>query len=484
MRRSSAPRDGGDPARFFDKVELSTQTSKGTVAVQQVRNRTMGGEAAKSLRDLCGDRTGDRWAALRQGLAVLLSAALIVQPGCAPTEVTISVPVAAPPSAAQLPPQAAAGAPSTQFNPEQLDALLASIALYPDDLLMQVLMASTYPLQIVEASRWLAADSNKDLKGNALAQVLQPLPWDPSVKSLVPFPQVLEQMDHHLEWTQQIGYAVATQQGDVLDSIQRLRRQAQGAGTLKSTEQQVVSSLDQMDDAGQPLPGQIITIQPANPQIVYVPTYDPSVIYGTWPYPSYPPIYYPPPGYYLGTGLAFLAGVAIIGSLWGWTGAGWGYGCCGGGSINVNRDRYNNISINNPNRGNFDGSRWRTGNDAGTGRPGRPPGGPVGGPGRIQSLPANAIGRGNVQLPAGAVNRPDIGAGGGGERFGAGAAQRPALQSSQGFGGGGAFSGMRDGSRAGQFQQRGSQSLGMQRSGGFRGGGSRGGRGGGGRGRR
>jgi hypothetical protein len=205
--------------------------------------------------------------------------------------------------------------PATTFNSEQLDAMLASIALYPDELLMQMLMASTFPLQIVEASRWLSSGTNQNLQGEALAHALAPLPWDPSVKSLVPFPQVLAQMDQHLDWTQQIGYAMATQQADVLDSVQRLRRQAQSAGTLKNSEQQVVSTLDETDAEGQPLPGQAIVIQPADPQTVYVPVYDPAWAYGGWPYPSYPPIYYPPPGYYPGAGLAFLAGVAIIGSL-------------------------------------------------------------------------------------------------------------------------------------------------------------------------
>src|ERR1700761_8443050 len=105
------------------------------------------------------------------------------------------------------------GAPSVStFNPEQLDAMLAPIALYPDDLLVQTLMAATYPLQIVEASRWLEKDNNKALKGDALATGLAPLPWDPSVKSLLPFPQVLAQLDQNLDWTQQIGYAMATQQ--------------------------------------------------------------------------------------------------------------------------------------------------------------------------------------------------------------------------------------------------------------------------------
>jgi hypothetical protein len=429
------------------------------------------------------------------------------------------------------------GAPAAStFNPEQLDAMLAPIALYPDDLLVQTLMAATYPLQIVEATRWLEEDNNKALKGDALAKALAPLSWDPSVKSLVPFPQVLAQLDQNLDWTQQIGYAMATQQEDVLDSVQRLRLQAQNTGHLKTTGQQVVSTQVVMDDQGQPTPDQTIVIQPADPKVVYVPAYNPSVVYGTWPYPAYPPVYYPPPpAYYpgaaLASGIAFAAGVAVVGSLWGWAGASWGHGgCCGGGSINVNTTRYNNITANNVSRGNFNGNSWRA-SSAGAGtRPTRPPGGPVRAPTRLQGLPANAVGRPRVSVPSGAVNRPNIGnsartaqnraggtqgvggaartnrplagntaagaqpraqsgqnrpAGGqGGNRVGAASRaqpgvgageqrpqqrlqQRPATRAvPRAASNRSAFGGMNDGARARQFQQRGSQSRAMQNAGG------------------
>src|SRR5215472_9404046 len=127
-----------------------------------------------------------------------------------------------------------------QFTAEQIDALLAPIALYPDALLAQILMASTYPLQVVEASRWYNQLGHDNLQGDALAQALEPLPWDPSVKSLVPFPQVVAMLNSDLDWMQQLGYAFATQQADVMNSVQRLRRQAQATGTLKSTAQQNV----------------------------------------------------------------------------------------------------------------------------------------------------------------------------------------------------------------------------------------------------
>ncbi|MFL5281091.1 MAG: DUF3300 domain-containing protein [Rhodopila sp.] len=257
----------------------------------------------------------------------------------------VSIALAVPPSFSQTP--APANTDTAQdaagFNAEQLDALLAPIALYPDPLLAQVLMAATYPLQIVDASRWLADGNNKELTGDALAKALEPKAWDPSVKSIVPFPQVLAMMNQNLEWTQQLGYAAATQQNDVMNSVQRLRRQAQQAGTLKTTEQQVVTVTSSAGGSG--APQQTIVIEPANPQVVYVPTYNPNQAFGTWPYASTPPVYLPPPpGYAIGsalvTGMAFAAGVAVVGSLWGWArpswGPGWGYGGGYGGGINVN----------------------------------------------------------------------------------------------------------------------------------------------------
>jgi len=333
--------------------------------------------------------------------------------------------VVPPPSFSQ-PSPAAAGDSTTVFNAEQLDALLAPIALYPDALLAQVLMATTYPLQVVAASRWLDDPANKNLAGDALAQALVSQAWDPSVKSLVRFPQVLAMLNDKLDWTQQLGYAFATQQADVMNSVQRLRQQAQAAGYLKTTEQQTVV-----------VEKTTIVIQPANPQTVYVPVYNPTVVYGVWPYPAYPPVYYPPPpGYVVGNafvaGLAFATGVAVVGSLWGWARPVWYGGTGGYGSVNVNVNRYNNINVNRPP---INSPVWRppAGGGAG-GRPTRPPGGPVGAPARPTPLPANAIGRPNVQVPGSAVNRPATGGpaqGGnvarpGGAQPGGAAGQRPA----------------------------------------------------------
>lgn len=232
------------------------------------------------------------------------------------------------PVVAQAPPAAVqTAADSGQFDVQQLDALLAPVALYPDQLLTQLLIAATFPLQIVEASRWIEDQAHKDLKGDALTKALAPLTWDPSVKSLVPFPQVLSQLNNNLEWTQQLGYVFANQQKEVLDSVQRLPRQAQGQGHLQSTPQQVVRSEAPPASGAPPA----IVIEPAQPEMVYVPSYSPTVVYGTWPYPAYSPVVAAPsPGYVAGTallgGLAFGTGVAITAGLWGWSSPNWNRG--------------------------------------------------------------------------------------------------------------------------------------------------------------
>ncbi|MBV8095803.1 MAG: DUF3300 domain-containing protein [Acetobacteraceae bacterium] len=356
---------------------------------------------------------------LRRWMIVL--AALLVLPATWP-----SLPHAQQSSAAAASgPNANAGvAEADTFDPQQLDALLAPIALYPDTLLTQLLMATTFPLQVVEAARWVAEPAHKDLKGEPLTQALEKEKWDPSVKSLVPFPQVLAQLNQHLDWMQQVGYAFAQQQRDVFDSIQRLRRQAQSTGHLESSPQQVVRV--EPATAAQPVAGepvvvepvtgqqtitpaagqQTIIIEPAQPDTVYVPSYNPAVVYGTWPYPSYPPTYLPPPvGYPVGTalasGLAFGAGVALTAGLWGWASSNWN-----SGDVNVNVNRWNNINATGGQR--INSNVWRA-----NARPGglppnlrRAPAGPVGRPVRANGLPANAIGRQNVSVPANLVNRP------------------------------------------------------------------------------
>lgn len=315
---------------------------------------------------------------------------------------------------AQPPPPSTTGPPPAGqgFNTEQLDALLAPVALYPDALLTQILMASTFPLQVVEAGRWVNDPAHKDLTGDALTKALEAQAWDPSVKSLVPFPSTLAMMNSNLEWLQQVGFAFADQQAEVMNSVQRLRRQAHANGSLQTTPQQVVRVE----------PTEII-IEPAQPNVVYVPSYNPAVVYGTWPYPAYPPVYMPPPpGYVAGTallsGLAFGAGVAITASLWNWATPAWNRG-----SVNVNTTRYNNINVN---RGNINSNVWQPNRPGG--RPAglaRPPAGPVGQPARAGGLPAGAIGRQQVSVPRNAVAPPARTTGAGAARTGtpAGAGQ-------------------------------------------------------------
>jgi hypothetical protein len=211
-------------------------------------------------------------------IAVLIGTTALVQAGCVAPAPPPAVP---PPPTVQAPPPASPAAMS--LTPQQLDQLVAPVALYADPLLADVLTASTYPLEIVEAQRWLADPKNAALKGDALTAALAAKDWDPSIKSLVPFPPILQLLDGHLDWTEHLGEAFLAQQGDVMDAVQRLRHRAQGAGLLKSSPQQTVAS-----------DGDIVAISPPPSQVIYVPAYDPWCVYGPWPYPPYPPFYYAP----------------------------------------------------------------------------------------------------------------------------------------------------------------------------------------------
>lgn len=217
----------------------------------------------------------------------------------------------------------------------QLEQLVAPIALYPDPLLAQVLMASTYPVEIVSATRWLA--TNNQLDQNALQSALKTQNWDESVKSLVLVPDVLNMLNQKIDMTSELGDAFLEQPQALMEAVQNLRSKAQAAGNLKSSKEQVVS-VDQstQDDGTADEASSVIIIMPADPQEIYVPVYDPSLIYGTWGYPEYPPYYYYPPGYAAGTLLAFTAGVAVGSALWGVFD--WHHG-----NININADRYNSF---------------------------------------------------------------------------------------------------------------------------------------------
>ncbi len=222
------------------------------------------------------------------------------------------------------------------FPQEQLDQLLAPIALYPDALLSQVLMASTYPADVAEAAKWSKA--NPDAKGDDAVSAVAEKPWDPSVQSLVAFPQALEMMGDKPDWVQQLGDAFLAQPEDVMDTVQGLRKRANDEGNLETTEQQKVI-------IEEPAPEQtVIVIEPADPQVVYVPAYNPTVVYGPWWWPRYPaPFYWPPPPIY-GFGGAFMSGIgfglglAVTDSLWG--GCDWGRG-----DVDINVNKYNNINI-------------------------------------------------------------------------------------------------------------------------------------------
>jgi len=231
------------------------------------------------------------------------------------------------------------------FSKEELQQLVAPIALYPDPLLAQILMASTYPLEIVSAARWMKDNSN--LKGADLDNAVQQQPWDDSIKSLTRVPTILVMMDEKLDVTEKLGDAFLAQQSDVLNAIQALRAKAQVANNLKSTKDQVVNveqpTVNESSDTRTGSSSPIITIEPTDPNVVSIPIYDPNLIYGSWDFPSYPPYFYYPPGYAAGTLLAFTTAVVVGNALW---------GTCNwrNGNLYINTaqfNKFNHHSINN-----------------------------------------------------------------------------------------------------------------------------------------
>jgi hypothetical protein len=245
-----------------------------------------------------------------------------------------------------------------KLAPAELDQILAPIALYPDPLLAQTLMASTYPLDVVQAARWSKANPN--LKGDAAIAAVKDQNWDTSVKSLVAFPQVLMQLSDHLDWTQKLGDAMISQQEDVADSVQRLRAKAADAGNLKSGPQQTVTS----DGAGT---DRVYAIKPTDPDLVYAPAYDPSWAYGGWSDSAHPPVYYPPQpaagyGSLLSSGLMWGLGIAAASALF----SSWNWGR-NNSYVNVNADRAAKID-NKFDRGRYDNDKpWRHNPDRGRG---------------------------------------------------------------------------------------------------------------------
>src|SRR4029434_11009009 len=232
---------------------------------------------------------------------------------------------------------------------EQLDSLVAPIALYPDPLLAQTLAASTYPLEIVQLQQW--TDQNKNLKEKALANAVAKQPWDPSVQALAAAPEVVQRLAGNIQWTTDLGNAFLAQQSDVMDAVQRMRGKAENKGTLKTSAQQTVET--KTVEGGK----QVVVIEPAQPDVVYVPSYDPEVVYGAPP-PAYPYYPYTYPGYYPGMGLAGGAAGFALGA---WAGGAWGNCDWGHGDVNINNNNNFNRNANrNVNRGQAgQGNRWQ-----------------------------------------------------------------------------------------------------------------------------
>jgi hypothetical protein len=392
-------------------------------------------------------------------------------------------------------------AQSTKTPAEQLDSLVAPIALYPDTLLAQALVASTYPLELIQLQQWLAR--NPGLKDQALADAVEKQSWDPSIQALAGLPDVVKRLADDIQWTTDLGNAFLAQQSDVMDAVQRMRKKAQEKGNLKSTEQQKVET--QVVESKS-----VIVIEQSNPKVMYVPSYDPVVVYGppVYPYPYYP--YYP--GYYA-AGLAISFGVGV--AMGAWWGGGWGCGW-GNNNININNNnnfnRNSNIGGNRPsnlparggNRGNIGGGNWshnpqhrggapyrdratadrfggttrgdslanrqagarqqlgRQGGNLASSRPSGGLGSGTGGGAGLSNRASSGVGAGNRPAGAGAdrIGSRDVSRGGGGNR--------------DAFGGGSRGSGGYNGSSARASGSRGSSSMGS-RGGGFGGGGGRGG---------
>jgi hypothetical protein len=282
-------------------------------------------------------RRVDRRSPIVRGVAAVLCV-LLIGSGSPPVFAQTPTPQATP---------AAAGADAAaKLSNDQLDSLVAPIALYPDPLLAQALAASTYPLELVQAQQWLK--KNEKLKGDDLTKAVEKQKWDPSVQATAVVPDLLKRLTEDITWTQNLGNAFLEQPDDVMDAVQRLRAKAKADGKLDSSEQQKVETKVVESQT-------IIEIQPTSTTVVYVPTYSPTVIWGPPIYP-YPPMYYPPyypGGAWLGFGVGIAIGIGISGG-WGW-GCGWGHG---GNNIyinnnnNFNRINNGNINTGNINRGN------------------------------------------------------------------------------------------------------------------------------------
>jgi hypothetical protein len=287
------------------------------------------------------------------GVALLLGNNSCSSPKTSQSQQSDASPQPAQSAANQQTANASADQPPAKIPADQLDSLVAPIALYPDPLLSQVLVASTYPLEIIQLQQWI--EKNKNLKDNALVSGVSKQPWDPSIQAMASLPEVVKRLADDIQWTTDLGNAFLAQQGDVMDAIQRMRQKAQGTGALKSNERLRVETKVVQEKT-------IIVIEQASPEVVYVPVYDPVYVYGAPVYP-YPAIYYPP--YPTGTvvaatAISFGVGVAL-GAAWS---GGWGWGCGWGDNdidINVNNNYNRNLNVSGGNRVNNIGSgnKWQ-----------------------------------------------------------------------------------------------------------------------------
>lgn len=366
---------------------------------------------------------------------------------------------------AAAPAAEAAEPPAAPIPADQLDSLVAPIALYPDPLLAQVLAASTYPLEIVQLRQWL--DKHKDLKDKALADAVKKENWDPSIQSMAALPDVVKQMEENIKWTSELGNAFLAQESGVMDAVQRMRAKAKDSGKLTSNEQMKVETKVVESKT-------VVVIEQSNPQVVYVPSYDPVVVWGVAPVYAYPPIVYPAGYYAAGVALSFGVGLAM-GAMWG---GGWGYGCGWGGNntvninnnnnFNRNSNRTNNIGNGSGNRGN--GNRGNGGNWSHN--PQHRGGAPYG-----DRSTANKFGgttRGDSASNRQASARQNAGQRGGAGGVGGGAGSGNSFRSNSGAGSGAGGASNRGSSSVGNRQASGSGGSRGSSSGAFGGGGSSG----------
>jgi hypothetical protein len=381
--------------------------------------------------------------------------------------------------ATQGQPAATTDSQDARIPNEQLDSLVAPIALYPDPLLSQTLVACTYPLEIVQLQQWL--EQNKGLKDKALTDAVLKQNWDPSVQAMAVFPDVVKLLSDNIAWTDNMGNAFLAQQSDVMNAVQRMRAKATEKGVLKTTEQQKVETKVIENKT-------VVVVEPASPEVAYVPYYDPYSIWGA-PYYPYPPVAYPP---YYPTGgrlLSFGVGMAI-GAAWG--GGGWGWNAGWGGNNNININRNNNyVNHYNSQRANA-GNRYGGANNNWQHNPQHRGGAPYGNRATAQQYGGTARGDSMGQRQS-AARQSQGNLGGAGKGFNSGGiTNRPSASPTGNWGGGGdrvgnrqtssgnmgsrnssAFSGASSHSAARASSSRGASSFGGSRGGGMRGGGGR-----------